>query len=353
MRVPGDVPGEQPRAARKAVSTRALASGLSAVMLLQVVPAHGSSASAQTPEKPKDVPTFGVTTELVYVRFHVERKGAPVASVTKDQIRVLEDGKPQAIALLDTPSLEKRSLPPEVTLAIDVSGSVMDARLLDEELIRDVFIAGLSEETSVGLCAFGGELRCFAPPTRDVRALLNGFQEALFFAREMRHQGTRLYGSVAEICEEEEKTAAKTQRAVVVFSDGIDNRGGKVQQAIDAAAQADVRVYAVKLSQQYQATAPGRLGGGGFDGPRATYDYRKFDLDKLAGETGGRAYEPQTLSKKKLAEILADIAESIRMEYVVGYAPASVPSGKKRRIKVELVDKSIGSIPDGERTLVR
>ena len=30
--------------------------------------------AAQTPDKPKDIPTFGVSTELVYLRFHVEKK---------------------------------------------------------------------------------------------------------------------------------------------------------------------------------------------------------------------------------------------------------------------------------------
>jgi hypothetical protein len=41
------------------------------------------------------------------------------------------------------------------------------------------------------------------------------------------------------------------------------------------------------------------------------------------------------------------------MENVVGYQPEGAATGRKHRVKVELVDKSLGAIPDGERTLVR
>src|SRR5688500_5093754 len=88
----------------------------------------GLAAEAQSPDtKPADVPTFGVETELVYVRFHVERKGAYVEELRRDQVRVLEDGRPQTIALLETPSTRERTIPPEVTIALDVSSSVVDA----------------------------------------------------------------------------------------------------------------------------------------------------------------------------------------------------------------------------------
>jgi VWFA-related protein len=309
-------------------------------------------ATAAAARERGDVPSFGVTTELVYVRFHVERKGEYVDRLSADQIRVLEDGRPQTVALLETPSTRERTLAPEITLALDVSSSVMDAGLLDERLIRDVFLAGLSRDTSVGLCAFGGELRCFAPPTHDAQRLLHAFQEALFFGQASRGQGTRLYASLAELCHEE-AVNPPSPRALVVFSDGLDNHGGNVKEAINGALASDVRVYAVKLSQAFQETAPLRAGGFGRPPARAMYDYRKLDLNRLAGETGGRAYEPATVDKRVIAEILRDIATEISMEHVVGYQPQGAATGRKRRVKVELADKSIGRIPDGERTLLR
>ena len=301
----------------------------------------------------QEVPTFDVTTELVYVRFHIERKGGPTDSLDKDQIRVLEDGRPQTIALLETPSTRERSILPKVVLALDVSSSVMDAGLLDEALVRDVFFAGLGEETTVGLCAFGGELRCLVPPTRDIQALLDGLGEAMLFGRRTRNQGTRLYASVADICNKATE-GGRAQRALVIFSDGLDNRGGKLQEALQVAADTDMRVYAVKLSQAFRDTGVNlRAGGLGGAPNRALYDYKKFDLDRLASETGGRAYEPGSLDKKSVTGILRSIATEIKTEYIVGYQPDGAATGRKRQVKVELVDRSLGSVRGGERTLVR
>jgi VWFA-related protein len=304
---------------------------------------------AQVPDK-HDVPTFGTSTELVYVRFHVERKGGYLDTLKPDQLRVLEDGRLQKIALLETPSTRERTIPPEVTLALDVSSSVMDERLLDESLVKDILFASLGEQARVGLCAFGGELRCLRPPTRDAESLVDGFQEALRFGWEQRREGTRLYASLADLCRRP-KEGEKAQRAMIVFSDGLENRGGKVGEAIQAAVEGDVRVYSILLSQAFQTSSRNAAFGGVPN--RTMYDYKKFELSRLAEESGGRAFEPGTVDPKSLAKILRTIATEISMENVVGYQPEGAATGRKRHVKVELADKSLGSIKDGERTLVR
>jgi hypothetical protein len=213
----------------------------------------------------------------------------------------------------------------------------------------------------VGLCAFGGELRCFAAPTRDPQAVLDGFQQALRFAAQTRFSGTRLYDSLIDLGRggakppegtvEASASPAEAQRALVVFSDGIDNRGGKWKPAVEAAREANVRVYAVLLSQAFQDTARGPL----LAGPpnRALYDYKKFDLSNLAADTGGRSYEPGTLDTESLARILREVATEITMENVVGYVPPTSPAPRKRTVKVELVDRSLGKISDGQRSFVK
>jgi VWFA-related protein len=299
----------------------------------------------------REVPTFGTSTELVYVRFHVEKKGGYLDALKPDQIRVLEDGRPQTIALLETPSTRERTVPPEVTLALDVSSSVMDDALLDESLLKQVLFATLGEQARIGLCAFGGELRCVTEPTRDSDALMNGFQQAIGFGREQRRAGTRLYQSIADLAKPA-KEGEKAQRALIVFSDGLDNKDGKMGDALDAALAADVRVYTIALSQSYQATARS-VRPGGMAPNRSMYDYKKLDFGRLAELTGGRQYEPATLDQKELAKVLHSIATEISMENVVGYQPEGAANGKKRKIKVELTDKSLGKIPDGDRTIVR
>jgi VWFA-related protein len=314
-----------------------------------------ATAHPQSPPSPvpadRAVPTFGASTEMVYVRFHVEKKGGYVDALKPEQIRVLEDGQPQKIALLETPSTRERTVPPEVTLALDVSSSVMDDRLLDESLLKEVLFATLGEKARIGLCAFGGELRCLTPPTREADALLGGFQQAVEFSHEQRRAGTRLYASLADLAKPA-KDGEKAQRAIIVFSDGLDNKDGKMGQALDAALASDVRVYTIALSQSFQATARG-VRPGSLPPNRTMYDYKKLDFGRLAELTGGRPYEPATLDQKDLAKVLRSIATEISMENVVGYQPEGAASGRKRKIKVELVDKSLGKITDGERTIVR
>jgi VWFA-related protein len=327
------------------VSSRRLVRGIAALALAAAA-SHGLAARAQEPPPPSPaVPTFGAATELVYLRFHVERKGGGkgefVGDLTPDKIRVLEDGKPQTIVLLETPETRERTVPPQVTLA-----------LLDQSMVRDVLLATLGEQATVSLCAFGGTLQCLVEPTRNPSELLRGFQAAIEFGYATRNQGTRLYDSLVDIAKMPVK-GEKAQRAFIVFSDGIDNRDGDVKKAVQAAQEGDVRVYAVKLAEVYNQ-AQSRVGpfGGGTPN-RSMYDYKKLDLDRLADETGGKAFEPVSLEPRTLARILREIATEISMENVVGYQPEGPAAGKKRKVKVELVDKSIGKIPDGERTLVR
>ena len=327
------------------------AAGTVRVLVLAGVAGGGLAAGAQAPS-PGGVPTFGASTELVYVRFHVERKSGYLDHVTRDQLRVLEDGRPQTIALLETPATQSRTIPPQVTLALDVSSSVMDAQLLDESLVKEVLLASLGDEARVGLCAFGGALRCFTPPTRDGDALLRGFRQALEFSREQRGEGTRLYASIADLSRRAREEGERSERALVVFSDGLDNKGGRLDEAAKAAVDSDVRIYTVALSQAFQATSRS-VRPFGMPPNRTMYDYKKLDFGRLAEETGGRAFEPATLDEKSMARVLRGIATEISMENVVGYVPEGAASGRKRHVKVELADRSLGAIHDGERTVFR
>jgi VWFA-related protein len=304
--------------------------------------------STQAPQ----TPSFPSEAELVYVRFHVERKGAYASDVRKEQLRVLEDGKPQPIVVLETAASRDRTVLPEVTLVLDVSSSVMDDRLLDETLIREVLLGSLHAEAKVALCAFGGRLECFAEPTRDPAALMDAFAAALRFGKETRRQGTRLYDSVADLGRRA-KAGGRAQRAMILFTDALDTLGGNVDDAVAAVTQGDVRVYAVKVSQALQDTARGRRPFERGTPNRAMYDYKKLALDALPEETGGRSFEPGTLDEESLAEIFREIGAEISNEIVIGYEPGGEKAGRKRKVKVELLDKSLGKIRGGERTLVR
>ena len=106
------------------------------------------------------------------------------------------------------------------------------------------------------------------------------------------------------------KSAKHSRRALFVLSDGGDNNSRYTEsEIINLVRESDVRIYAIGL----------------FERPRF--------LEKLAIETGGRAYLAHTL--KDLPEAVERISTELRNQYTLGYY-SSYPrnDGKYRNVKV-------------------
>ena len=60
-------------------------------------------------------------------------------------------------------------------------------------------------------------------------------------------------------------------------------------------------------------------------------------MNKIAGQTGGRAYFPH--SEKELRDAFAQIQRDLREQYIVAYSPSNkARDGSFRRLQVELVN---------------
>src|ERR1700722_5335926 len=91
-------------------------------------------AGPQAPQSNEDqVPTIKVETRLVNVALNVvDAKGAPVGGLGRDDFEILEDGKPQKIAIFEKES----STPLSIVLAIDTSESVLTNERLEKEAAK-------------------------------------------------------------------------------------------------------------------------------------------------------------------------------------------------------------------------
>jgi hypothetical protein len=70
----------------------------------------------------------------------------------------------------------------------------------------------------------------------------------------------------------------------------------------------------------------------------------------MAEPTGGRSFEfPGEAPGGLLNQILNRISSVIRRDYIVGYSPALVGSGKPHKVQVFLKDKNRGQIVGGVR----
>jgi Flp pilus assembly protein TadD len=135
--------------------------------------------------------TFHSESSLVLVRFQVSpKKGALISDLRAEDIQILEDGAPQKVALFEGGRFYPRSVPLEITLLFDCSGSVQNAGSLDP----NVFGKSLLDEyvnTKVAIYAFADELTRLTTPTRDGAALVKALGAC---PRILEHKGNRENG---------------------------------------------------------------------------------------------------------------------------------------------------------------
>jgi VWFA-related protein len=118
------------------------------------------------------------------------------------------------------------------------------------------------------------------------------------------------------------------RRVLIVISDGDDNLSAHSRaEAIEMAQRADVSIYTISTSTDWMSVTR--------DVPKK-YDFTDGDrvLQKLADETGGRAFFPYRIDD--LAQSFADIGAELRSQYSLAYVPSNkAPDGKFRTIKIE------------------
>src|SRR5215467_1096273 len=110
-------------------------------------PQRGGSSS--TPQG--GFPTIKVETRLVNVALNVmDAKGFPVGGLEREDFEILEDGKPQKIAIFE----KEATTPLSIVLAIDTSESVMTSERLEKEAAKHFVNALLREQDELDLMQF-------------------------------------------------------------------------------------------------------------------------------------------------------------------------------------------------------
>jgi Ca-activated chloride channel family protein len=119
------------------------------------------------------------------------------------------------------------------------------------------------------------------------------------------------------------KTAKNERKALLVVSDGGDNRSRYTEGEVKAQVrESDVEIYAIGIFDPYAPTTEERMG--------------PVLLSDLSEETGGRMFRVDDLAD--MGDIAVKISTELRNQYVLGYNPTSMQrDGKWRKVKVKLV----------------
>jgi Ca-activated chloride channel homolog len=275
----------------------------------------------QAPQSNEDqVPTIKVETRLVNVALNVvDAKGAPVGGLGRDDFEILEDGKPQKIAIFEKES----STPLSIVLAIDVSESVLTNERLEKEAAKHFVHALLRDQDELDLMEFADVVREVVPFTNEKRRIESGINEI------HRGEATALYDAVYLASQRLDTTSEANgrRRVIVLITDGGDTvKGSRYMQALEQAQRAGAMVYSIIIVPIYADA--GRNTGG------------EHALIQLSEDTGGKYY--YVVDPQDLEPAFAHVSDDLRTQYLLGYyAPKRGTDNSFRTIKVKMKDAGL------------
>lgn len=266
-----------------------------------------------------------------------------VSNLTKEQIRVSEDGQPQEIFTFQ----QNIDLPLSVAILIDTSQSE-ERTLPDEKAAARAFLESIMRPSrdEAAIVSFTGEVTLEQGFTGNIDRLRRAIDRVEFIppagyigrgvvvnqpttppisdTNQILAGSTALWDAVwATSNELLSDSADNTRRAIILLTDGVDTISQvKMHEAVERAQKADALIYAIGIGDSYH---------GGVD---------RGSLKKLAERTGGRAYFPE--SERELRTAFEQIQRELREQYLVAYSPSNKNrDGSYRRIQIEITDPEL------------
>lgn len=287
--------------------------------------------------KPKPTPTppeeFGedeivkVNTELVTLNVRViDRNNRPIDNVRQNDFHVFEDGAPQPIE-----SFSREEVPISYGLAVDTSGSLRSQ-------LQAVIDAGKTivnsnkpgDETFLVRFISSDSIETVQDFTASKDLLMDGLDE-LYIQGGQTAIIDAVYLTAEHVAEYKKgDDSDHRRRALIVITDGEDRSSFYSQEKLFARLrEEDVQIYVIGFVRELD-----KEGGLIRKSPR---DKAVNLINKLASETGGRAFLPESLSE--LPKIADEIVRDLRTQYVVSYNPTNKSrDGSFRSIKVVVDD---------------
>ncbi|MBI2724237.1 MAG: VWA domain-containing protein, partial [Chloroflexi bacterium] len=170
----------------------------------------------------------------------VDAAGVPVRGLTADQFSASDDDGPLAVASVQ--SAQDASLPLNVVVAIDISGSMVGEPLARAKDAANQFVRNLGPQDQAAIFTFNATVTPVTPFTNDRVRLTNAI------ASLNAGGGTALYEAV-QTAAFAARSAPSTRRAIVLLTDG-ENADAPLSTAtkdgsINAATGAGVPIFTV------------------------------------------------------------------------------------------------------------
>jgi Ca-activated chloride channel family protein len=264
-----------------------------------------------------------INAELVQLHVRViDRNNRPINNVPQNDFHVFEDGVAQTIH-----SFTREEVPISYGLAVDTSGSLRTQ-------LQSVIDAGKSiinsnktgDETFLVRFISSDKIETVQDFTDSKEQLLDGL-ESFYIEGGQTAIIDAVYLSAEHVAEYKKGNEGdRRRRALIVITDGEDrNSFYKQEQLFARLREEDVQIFVIGFVNELDKEA-GLI--------RKSPREKAVNLiKKLASETGGRAFFPESISE--LPQIANEIVRDMRTQYVIAYDPTNkTQDGTFRAIKV-------------------
>jgi VWFA-related protein len=266
--------------------------------------------------EPQRMDTIHVAVDLVNVGVIVtDTKGHFVENLRVDDFRVFDNGTEQLIS--GFASIEE---PARVLLLIEAGPAVY---MLEEGHLRaaNSLLRGLAAGDRVAVAKYDATPQGILDFTTDKEYVGAAFGELRF---NLGFGDLNLSSSMTTVLDWLERIPGK--KSIVLLSSGIDTSPGEAWKALVGRLKtSEVRVLAISLTGGLRTAPPATPNSKKkpvAEKPSATaQQFERADavLKELAASSGGRAYFPK--STADFSAVYAQIAELLRHEYSLGFAP--------------------------------
>ncbi len=285
-----------------------------ALSLFFPIAARGESGqqgtTAPSPKDSSSAATISVNVDLVVLHATVRNaKGGFVSGLQKQDFRVYEDGHAQTIGLF-----QHEDVPVAVGLVVDNSGS-MKRKRSDVAAAALAFARSSNPEDEMFVVNFNEHVTFGLPVTKLFSDQGPELVEALMGVP--AGGKTALYDAIEAGLAHLQK-ASRSKKVLIVVSDGGDNASKHtLDQVLQDAERSDAMVYTIGLFDEYDK------------------DRNPGVLRRIARTTGGEAFFPAEVVA--VINICEGVAQEIRNQYTIGYAPANLNlDSSYRRIRVSV-----------------
>ena len=277
----------------------------------------GAQVSIQPRISPSDgrasTPNLRVNTSLVLVPVSVtDPSNHPVLGLDKSSFRIFDNNVEQQVA-----SLAFEDTPVAIAVVFDLSGS-MRPKISKSRAALARLLETANPEDEFCLIDFSDEVHLAKSWTSDPDEITGSLAKTVPRGR------TALLDAIA-LGLHELKKSAKPRKAIVLLSDGGDNRSRLTERELRSMArESDALIYAMGIFEGMGVQLSlEELAGPGL-------------LEEITEASGGRLFPVADLNH--LPEIAARIGLELHNRYMLAYSPTAIQAdGRHHRVRVQVV----------------